>query len=190
MSHNMSFQDVLDALMLEEPAPTHEALERWAERYPQYYYALAEFFATWAIQKYHPEPPPEIDEEAISQQGLNHVMDIVRRQGRLTSPESIGPLREYDQLVLATVYLFNGKGYVINIARSISEILGKEALLASINLSLDRLEQKALVLSLTPDPETVPEHWTYYSITVSGKRALATAKETSAVLARVLEDFA
>ena len=33
----MSFEDILDELMLEEPTPSYAALLRWQERYPRYF---------------------------------------------------------------------------------------------------------------------------------------------------------
>ncbi len=40
---------VLFDLMLEEPAPTHEALCRWIVRFPGHRIALEEFFVAWAL---------------------------------------------------------------------------------------------------------------------------------------------
>jgi DNA helicase II / ATP-dependent DNA helicase PcrA len=72
-------EDVLDALMLEEPEPSYEALTRWSERYPEYREALADFFAAWAVQA---EMPQEItvDEDRLASLAVSHALDIVHRR--------------------------------------------------------------------------------------------------------------
>jgi PadR family transcriptional regulator, regulatory protein PadR len=192
MSEKLTFEDILNELMLEEPEPTHAALLRWQGRYPQYRNELAEFFATWAIQRDSPEPEPEIDEEWIVQQGVSHAMEILGRQGRLISPDSIGPLDELEQLVLTAVYLLHGRGYIVSITDKVSEMAGKEVLLGSAFAALSRLENHGLVLSRHSDPETEPEGKTrrYFAITLTGERALALARETSKRLTDLLGDFA
>ena len=52
MTDPITFEDVLDELMLEEPKPDYEALVRWQERYPKYRKELADFFATWSVQEH------------------------------------------------------------------------------------------------------------------------------------------
>ena len=179
-------------LLLEEPAPTDEALARWSERYPQYRENLAEFFAAWAMQETETGPEPDTDEDRIVQQSVNHAMDILRRQGRLTPAEAVQLLKPYDQLVLTAVWMLGGRGYAVTIAEKVSEMQGKRALLGSIHISLDRLERRALVLSRKADPVSEPEHEhrRYFTVTMAGARALAHAKQTSAELARFLPDFA
>ena len=185
---NVLWEDVLDALMLEENEPSHEALLRWSERYPQYRQALKEFFATWAIQKYRPDSEPAIDEESIVEEGVNHVMDTLHRQGRLISPQAVPPLAEYDQLVLTAIYLLRGEGAPATITMKVSDISGKQALLGSVFVSLNRLETQGLAVSRYPNPEdTTTRHFT---VTMLGERALAAAKQTSTAIARFLADFA
>src|SRR5437660_10506170 len=144
MTQRLSFEDVLDELMLEDPEPTYEELLRWSERYPQYRHDLAKFFATWAIQKEQPQET-EIDEERIVQQGVNYAMEIMRKQGRLISPDSIGPVSEFDQLVMAAVYMLHGDGYAVNITDKVNEMSGRDVLLAYTFASLDSLEKRYLV---------------------------------------------
>src|SRR3989442_14782887 len=126
MTEKLSLEDVLDELMIEEPEPSDEALARWSERYPQYRHDLAEFFATWRVQRDMPEQAePEIDEEWLVQQGGNYAMENLRKQGRLISPGSIGPVAPLDPLVLAPGYMLSGGGYVGDITHKISEMLGR-----------------------------------------------------------------
>ena len=192
MSEKLTFEDVLNELMLDEPEPTHAALLRWQQRYSQYHNELAEFFATWAIQRDSPEQEPEIDEQWIVQQGVSHAMEILGRQRRLISPDSIGPIGEFDQLVLTAVYMLHGRGYMVNITDKVSEISGKEVLLGSVFAALSRLENHSLVMSRHSDPEAEPERKTrrYFAITLTGERALALARETSKRLSDLLGDFA
>ena len=191
MTANMSFEDVLDELMMEERTPSYATLLRWQKRYPQYHEPLAEFFATWAIQKEKPQKV-EIDEESLVQRGVSHAMEILRRQGRLISPDSIESLQRFDQLVLAAIYLLHGQGYSVNIAGKVDEISGTRPLLGSVFVSLSRLENRGLVSPRLADPATEPEGKTrrYFTATLAGERALAAAKETSKLLADFLGDFA
>ena len=190
----MSLDDVLDALMLEEDQPTYAALLRWTERYPDYRDSLTDFFATWAMQDLHAEhaKPARIDEGRLVEQGVAYALEIARRQGRVVPAGTIEPLQPFDQLVLAAVYLLNGRCYSVNITERISEMSGRRVLLGSTFATLDRLEQRGLVLARYGDPETESEGKTrrYYIVTVLGERALAYAKETSKEVADFLGDFA
>ena len=192
MSRNESFEDVLDMLMLEESEPTDEALARWSERYPEYREDLADFFATWASTENRTEPEPDTDEEWIVQQSASHAMEILRRQGRLAPKRPIPTLSAHDQFVLTAIYLLGGKGYPVTITMKVSEMMGKQALLGSVYVSLDRLQTQGLALSRLADPKTEPENQTrrYFTVTMAGERELAHARETSTLVARFLPDFA
>jgi PadR family transcriptional regulator, regulatory protein PadR len=195
MTEKITFEDVLDELMLEEPKPHYEALVRWQNRYPQYRDQLADFFATWGVQEFLAEagvPEPDIDEEKLVKKGVDYAMEILRRQGRIIPRTEVVTLQPFDQLVLTAIYLLFGDAYVVNITERVSEMLGREVLLASTFESLDRLEQRDLILGRDADPKTEPGGKTrrYFTVTLVGERALATAKATSTVVAKALEDFA
>ena len=52
-------QDVLDALMLAESEPSHEALLRWIRRYPKFSKELEDYFVAWSeseLRKHLPDP--------------------------------------------------------------------------------------------------------------------------------------
>jgi hypothetical protein len=189
---NESLDDVLAMLMLEEHAPTDEALARWSERYPQYREDLAGFFETWAMTENQTGPEPDTDEDRIVEQSVEHAMEILRQQGRLAPVEPVKSLAPYDDLVLTAVYLLGGRGYPVTIAQKVSEMSGKHSLLGPVLVSLSRLEDQGLVLSRPANPETEPENTTreYFTVTMAGFRALAQAKEVSAIVARFLPDFA
>jgi DNA-binding MarR family transcriptional regulator len=189
MNEKLSFEDILDQLMLEEPRPTHEALVRWSERYPEYRDALAQYFATWAIQGTRAEVPEQtvIEEERIAQKGVAHAMEILRKQGRVVSRDSVPSLSAFDQVVLAAIYLLQGRGEPATITLKASEISGKQALLGSVFVSLNQLESQGLAVSRYPDPEDKTRRC--FTVTMVGERALAHAREASTVVARFLPDF-
>jgi len=194
MTDKLSLEDVLDTLMLDEPKPSYDALLRWQRRYPQYREELADFFAAWSIQSFHAGQPPkvQINEAQLVQKGVEHAMEILRRQGRIASSSEIATLQPFDQFVLTAMYLLHGDAYVVNITARVSEMLGREVLLASTFDALDRLEDQAFVLARKADPETEPDGKTrrYFTVTIRGERALAKAKATSKVIADALGDFA
>lgn len=81
-------EDILDALLLEEAEPSYEALMRWSARYPQHSEALANFFATWAVQA---ELPQEInvDQERLAGIAVSHALDILHRRAQTVIPTSM-----------------------------------------------------------------------------------------------------
>lgn len=195
MTEKITFEDVLDELMLQEPKPDYTALVRWQQRYPLYRKELAEFFATWSIQEHLAGvlPAPVIDEEKLAKKGVEYAMNILRQQGRIIEKkESEAPLEPFDQLVLTAIYLLHGDGYVVNITERIHQMQGEDVLLASTFASLDRLEQRYLIMGRDADLETEPGGKTrrYFIVTIAGERALAVAKATFPAVAKALEDFA
>src|SRR5262249_40019256 len=150
MTGNASFEDVLDALMLEEPTPSYATLLRWSERYPQYRDALAQFFATWAIQADKPQEVT-LDEDRLVETGVNHALEILRRQDRLESKAAIEWLPQVDQLVLAATYLLRDQGDFASIARKVNEISGTDVRRRSTAMSLGRLEAWRLISSRLSD---------------------------------------
>jgi hypothetical protein len=83
----MSLEEILDTIMLREPKPTHEALERWVARFPQHADGLAEFFATWAEQVSIPDETA-IDEEKISSKIVSQALNIVYGQTAAVSADA------------------------------------------------------------------------------------------------------
>src|SRR5438876_6730821 len=95
----IEFQDLLQEIVLEGDS-SYAALLRWSERYPDYRDRLADFFATWSIQKVRSQMPDpvKIDTEAIVQKGVAHALDIVRREGRAVEPVSLESVSLYERL--------------------------------------------------------------------------------------------
>lgn len=76
----LTIEDILDAVMHEEKSPSHEALQRWCERFPEYRRELANFFATWAMQ--HAQEGnslPEIDEATMGSRMLSHALNFLHQ---------------------------------------------------------------------------------------------------------------
>jgi len=193
---NMTLEDVLDALMLEEQEPSYAALVRWSKRYPQYRDELTRYFATWSLQRLRaadPEPDPVVvDEEKLVARTVSYALDLARQQGRLAPAAPIEPLSSFDQLMLTAVYLLRGAGYSVNISDKVSGISGKPASLGATFASLGRLERLGLITARVTDARTDPEHKgrRYFTATLAAERVLAEAKETSEIVADFLGDFA
>jgi hypothetical protein len=77
--HPITLAEILDAVLLEEPEPTFEALTRWSERYPEHTDALARFFAIWVRQAGESDEAI-VDEEALSARGVSYAMDLLHQQ--------------------------------------------------------------------------------------------------------------
>ena len=146
MLEHPSFEAIVHELMLEEPTPSYEALVRWQQPYPKYRDSLAEYFADWAMDLELPPPGPEaeINEDALVQKGADYAMDLLRREDGFIPKTSVEKLSPFNQIVLAAVFLLRGSGRAANITDKVSEMSGKEVLLASTFASLDRLERKGL----------------------------------------------
>ncbi len=78
-TQDVLFEDLLDALMLEESEPSYAALARWSARYPEHREALAAFFATWAVQVELPQETV-VDEEQLANLAVRKALNIVYRQ--------------------------------------------------------------------------------------------------------------
>jgi hypothetical protein len=190
MTEFVSFDDVLDDLILDESFPDDAALLKWQERYPKYDKDLAEYFATWKRQLAATEDA-DIDEDRIVEQGVRHALNILQQQGRIIPDDYVESLGSFDQLVLTAVYLLNGEGDAVGVTEKVSQMLGQEAMLESTYIALSKLENRGLIDSWVPDTEAEPEvDNKYFNATITGERALAEARVSSKVVADFLGDFA
>ena len=132
------------------------------------------------------------DDNPAARQAALDAMEILRKQGRIISADSIGPVAPFDQLVLAAVYMLHGEGDVVNITDKVSEMSGREVLLDSSFASLDRLEKSYLISGRESDPKTEPdgESRRYFTMTLVGEKVLVRERETSKLLNDLLGDFA
>jgi hypothetical protein len=183
MNANVTFQDVIDEVMLEETAPTYEALVRYQNLFPDWRDSLAEFFATWAFQNMQPaEAAAEIDEDAIVEMTVQYAMDRLARQGRLIPENAPEPLRPLDRLVLAAVVELQGRGEAVHVSDWVDQTAGRKVSLGAIFSALDRLEDSALIEYGPAAGDGDAEDTEQYVImaTMAGERALAHATATSA----------
>src|SRR6266581_4330739 len=122
---------------------------------------------------------------------VEYAMAILRRQGRIIEKsEAEAPLEPFDQLVLTAIYLLHGDAYVVNISERVGRMLDKEVLLASTFASLERLEQRYLIMGRDAETEPGGKTRRYFIVTLSGERALAVAKASVPAVAKALEEFA
>ncbi|MCA9087535.1 MAG: hypothetical protein KDA90_02745 [Planctomycetaceae bacterium] len=75
----VTFEDILDEIMLQEPEPQYDALLRWCELYPEHRDQLTSFFATWAEQKERGERPV-IDEDRVASKMVSHALNLIHHQ--------------------------------------------------------------------------------------------------------------
>ena len=179
MSEDVTFQDVIDEVMLEETEPSYEALVRWQKLYPAWRDPLAEYFAEWAVQKTQPpEAEAEFDEDAIIEETMQYAMDTLAKQGRLIPNDYVATIQPFDQLILSAVIELQGRGYNGNIARLASEMSGKKVLMGTALASLGRLERLKCLVWRYADPVTEPQNEgrRYYMATITGERSLAHAR--------------
>jgi hypothetical protein len=75
------FEDVIDALMTEEPEPRYEALVAWSERYPQFREELMAFFAEWSDQA-AASGEVDVDEERLGNLGVSHALNLLHQRAK------------------------------------------------------------------------------------------------------------
>jgi DNA-binding MarR family transcriptional regulator len=186
----MLYEDVLNEVMLAEDTPSHAALLRWTARYPDYAKDLAKFFATWAMQEVQTREP-EIDEQKIIERTVSRGLAILRRQGRLIEKAAVvEPLSLVDQAVLSAIYLLNGDAHLVSVTNRVSEMSEGRILPGSAVSALSRLGDRGLIQSWTDRGDDSEEARQYFSVTLSGERALAHAKEIAKVPGDLLGDLA
>jgi hypothetical protein len=198
MTALVSFKDILAELALEEPEPTYEALLRWQKRFPDFRESLADFFALQATQREPIDDLPVIDEEEIAQKAVQYEMTLLEEQGRIIPDNHIEPVGDFDQMVLAAIYVLQGRADAGKLVEKISEMAGRPAYLGRVLHALSRLEGKHLIECW--EAEAAPYRACasrsseagdfYYNITIAGERALAYAEETLRVVAGLLGDLA
>ncbi len=83
----LTIEDILDAVMHEEKSPSHVALQRWCERFPEHRTELARFFATWAVQHAQEgNSTPDIDEAKMGSRMLSHALNFLHQHASLKIP--------------------------------------------------------------------------------------------------------
>ena len=87
MTGKYDLEDVLDAVILAESKPNHEALLRWMKRYPKFSKELENFFVAWseAEMRKHLPDPVVTDGEAITERAVKRALAKLRRYERTRS---------------------------------------------------------------------------------------------------------
>jgi PadR family transcriptional regulator PadR len=119
-------------------------------------------------------------------------MQLLEEQGRIVPDDHIEPVSDFDQMLLAAVYVLHGRADAAKLVKQVSDMSGQQVYLGSILRSVSRLEGKHLIESWEADTPTEAGGKSnfYYNITIIGERALAYAAETSRVIAGLLGDLA
>jgi len=190
MSANVTFQVVIDDVLLDETEPTYEALVRWQKLYPKWRDSLAEYFAEWALEKTQASEDDAdidagIDEDAIVEKTMEYAMDTLARQGRLIPENSSEPLRPLDRMVLAAIVELQGRAEAVHVSDWVDNTAGKSVSLGAIFGALDRLEDRDLIEYGPAAPGTDADAWDaeQYIImaTMAGELALTHAAAASKV---------
>jgi DNA-binding PadR family transcriptional regulator len=92
--------------------------------------------------------------------------------------------------VLTAIRQLHGEGYSVSITRKVSEMAGREVMLGSTFVSLGRLERSGLISAWVPESDPEGKSRRYWTVTLAGERALATAADTAKIVAEYLGGLA
>jgi PadR family transcriptional regulator PadR len=83
-------------------------------------------------------------------------------------------LGEFEELVLLSVAMFNGRAYGVNITHEIIQQTGRSVRLNQVHASLHRLEEKGMVTSKMgdPTPERGGRRKRFFHTTAYGRQTL------------------
>jgi PadR family transcriptional regulator PadR len=86
----------------------------------------------------------------------------------------------FELLILLALVRLDDEAYGVSIAKAIEESSGRDVVLGSVYITLDRLEGKGLVRSRVGEPTAVRggRAKTYFQITAQGLRAVRHAQRT------------
>jgi hypothetical protein len=183
MEPDLSLDDVLDIVMLEEQEPSDQALSRWTERFPQFSQELTDYFRTWSIQEERSRtiPAVEVDEDWLVDAGLAYAFQLLRRKEAKLPDDAIEPLNAFERLLLTAMELLRTPRacYVEQITAKVNEVGGREVPRSSVAAALNNLESRYVVYSWSPDPEKFRNEAgrQYFFATPIGERSLEKANE-------------
>ena len=97
-------------------------------------------------------------------------------------------LGEFEQLVLLAILRLGTDAYGMTIRRELEERAGRQSSIGSLYLTLDRLEQKGLILSELGEatPERGGRAKRYFTVNAQGRKAL---DESLRAVRRMAEGF-
>src|SRR5258706_8966392 len=80
VSEKITFDDVLEAMLNEEVAPTHEALLEWTVRFPAFANDLSKYFAVWAVQSEEGDSFEIPAFEHFANRGVSQALNLLHAQ--------------------------------------------------------------------------------------------------------------
>lgn len=75
----LSLDEILDRIAVEETEPSYQALTRWADLYPDHKDALRDYFATWAVQEEEPLTQ-SLDLERFANRAVSHALNLLHQE--------------------------------------------------------------------------------------------------------------
>lgn len=104
------------------------------------------------------------------------------------NPASLG---EFEEIVLLTVAILDGKAYGVSLVEEIKTRLDRNASLGAVQIVLKRLEEKGMVRSEFGEATKVRggKRKRYYTVTLAGKQALTLSKEQRMSLWNAIPDL-
>lgn len=79
----LSFDEILDIIMMEEEEPSYAALCKWTEAYLEHSEALADFFVTWSDQEEQAEDPrleTRAKESLFASRAVSHALNLLHQE--------------------------------------------------------------------------------------------------------------
>lgn len=77
--YDVTIEEILDAIMLQESKPSHQALLEWCKKYPDFRQDIADFFAAWAVETENADHRM-INEDRVASRMVSHAMNMLHRQ--------------------------------------------------------------------------------------------------------------
>lgn len=74
--NNVTIEEILDAITLQESEPSHKAMVQWCKDFPEYREEIADFFAAWAVGT-EGEDRCVIDENRVANRMLSHALNLL-----------------------------------------------------------------------------------------------------------------
>jgi hypothetical protein len=79
----LSFDEILDIIMMEEDEPSYAVLSKWTEAYPEHSKALTDFFVTWSDQEEQAEDSrleTRAKEGLFASRAVSHALNLLHQE--------------------------------------------------------------------------------------------------------------
>ena len=132
------------------------------------------------LKRYLKTPSPE-EMEAACERNLQKLLDSVNAMEEAkatTEEEPIEKLKPVEYLVLTAAYLLRGDGYTLTIAHKVKE-MSDDVEYGTVVATLFEMQGRGLVVLRRgdPTPERGGRYKSFFTVTATGERALAHARE-------------